>query len=81
MDRVYGGALVTLVAASGTHANAGLQGVQRDDESTERSIHQESAEIQGTHLLAPLTGRSKSDCSRAVSSPSPITNWSGTATP
>lgn len=56
MDRVYGGALVTLVAASGTHADAGLQGVQRDNQSTERSIHQESAEIQDTHLLAPLSG-------------------------
>lgn len=56
MDRVYGGALVTLVAASGTHANAGLQGVKRDNESTERSIQQEFAEIQGVHLLAPLSG-------------------------
>lgn len=56
MDRVYGGALVTLVAASGTHANAGLQGVQRDGGSTERSVHQESAEIQGTLLFAPLSG-------------------------
>ena len=56
MDRVYGGALVTLVAASGIHANTGIQGVKRDDESTERSIRQESAEIQGTQLLAALSG-------------------------
>lgn len=27
MDRVYGGALATIVAASGTDANTGLQGV------------------------------------------------------
>ena len=28
MDRVYGNALVTIIAADSTHANAGLQGVQ-----------------------------------------------------
>ncbi|KAK8097486.1 hypothetical protein PG984_016625 [Apiospora sp. TS-2023a] len=59
MDRVYGGALLTLVAASGTNADAGLQGVQRttvapDTPGVERQLQQTYTEIQGANIIAPL---------------------------
>ncbi|KAK8036569.1 hypothetical protein PG991_001706 [Apiospora marii] len=59
MDRVYGGALLTLVAASGTNADAGLQGVQRisiapDTPGVERHLEQNSTEFQGANIIAPL---------------------------
>lgn len=50
---------MTLVAASGTDADAGLQGVQRlsvapDRPGVERYVQQIYAEFQGAHIIAPL---------------------------
>ncbi|KAJ5801104.1 HET-domain-containing protein [Penicillium psychrosexuale] len=60
MDRVYGSALLTIVAAQGGDANSGLRGVQRKAFATKnpsppREIIQQSAEIKdGAHIVAPF---------------------------
>ncbi|KAJ5546938.1 HET-domain-containing protein [Penicillium frequentans] len=60
MDRVYGSAVLTIVAAQGVDANGGLRGVPRkwypsESSSLPREITQESAEIKdGTHIIAPF---------------------------
>ncbi len=68
MDRVYGSALVTIVAASGDDADHGLQGVARKtcqpSEGVERSIDQPSAEVGNAHIIAPF--RSQQDLEGTV---------------
>ncbi|KAJ5738205.1 HET-domain-containing protein [Penicillium malachiteum] len=60
MDRVYGSALLTIVAAQGDNANSGLRGVQRNEFHTQtpslpRDIRQSSAEMKdGAHIIAPF---------------------------
>jgi hypothetical protein len=60
MDRVYGSAVLTIVAAQGADANVGLRGIQRkwypsENTSLPRKIAQESVEIKdGTHIIAPF---------------------------
>ncbi|KAJ5729761.1 HET-domain-containing protein [Penicillium malachiteum] len=60
MDRVYGSALLTIVAAQGNNANSGPRGVQRNEFCTQnpsllREIIQNSAEIKdGAHIIAPF---------------------------
>ncbi|KAH8892717.1 HET-domain-containing protein [Thozetella sp. PMI_491] len=58
MDRIYGSALVTIVAASGDDADHGLVGVQRKQcspgDGVERNIEQPAAEVNGAHIIAPF---------------------------
>lgn len=59
MDRIYGGALLTLVAASGEKADDGIAGVRNnilapDNVKVERNLRQESARLEGAHIIASL---------------------------
>ncbi len=62
MDKIYGSALATIVAASGNNANAGLRGVKRNvfgdsksNPTNERDLMQEAAEMtDDAYLLAPI---------------------------
>lgn len=69
MDRIYGSALVNIVAADGTDAYAGLNGIQSkhtpqsfDSADGERSFNQMSAKFKdGLSLIAPLHSDIKID--------------------
>ena len=60
MDRIYGSALLTIVAADGEHASDGLRGVRRNHleeygSGIERSSDQTSARLEDDyHLIAPF---------------------------
>ncbi len=62
MDRIYGSALATIVAATGEDANSGLRGVERKEcaptNGIPRNIEQPSAEVNGAHIITPF------DCSQ-----------------
>ncbi|KAI9763925.1 MAG: hypothetical protein M1839_006118 [Geoglossum umbratile] len=55
MDRVYDSAVLTIIAAVGSHADAGLPGVRPDS----RATHQIISEVQGLSLSNTLPGRSQ----------------------
>ncbi|KAK7985895.1 hypothetical protein PG988_003517 [Apiospora saccharicola] len=70
MDRIYGGALLTLVAASGDKAETGIAGVRSNTFMTpgsigvERNLQQESALVQGAHIIASLDNQNSLETTR-----------------
>ncbi|KAK7923750.1 hypothetical protein PG985_007821 [Apiospora marii] len=70
MDRIYGGALLTLVAASGDSAESGIAGVRSNPSMTpgsvgiQRNLQQASAQVHGAHIIASLDNQNNLESTR-----------------
>ena len=67
MDVIYGGAELTIIAASGSHADAGLHGIRKDS----RKVTQRMEVVRGHELMASMP----SPCYEALFSPWESRAW------